>query len=305
MAERLYRLGALLAAVLFWPVVAEAAGPGDTPAENEIVVTGPREPEEAAAEFVGAISVDHDNQIARFENGVCPAAFGLPDAEKTAVEARVREVAGEAGVEVERLACRPNLVIIVAAEPAEFIRTLHRKRPWLFRDLERRDIARLTAALTPGQAWHLLERRESDGRRAEHFVDTRGEFMDAHLTPSHQFSRLKKSMRPALTLAFVVVDLSAVRKLTTAQLADYAAMRTLAMTRASTETTLARSILGLFDDARAGRTPAASLTAWDSAYLKALYATKSVKTAAQQRATMARIAAREWIATVEDAASEP
>src|SRR3546814_14784957 len=79
---------------------------------------------------------------------------------------------------------------------------------------------RLTAASTPGQAWHLLERRESDGRRAEHFVDTRGEFMDAHLTPSHQFSRLKKSMRPALTLAFVVIDLESAKGLTVPQLAD-------------------------------------------------------------------------------------
>src|SRR3546814_11154869 len=70
-------------------------------------------------------------------------------------------------------------------------------------------------------------------------------------------------------------------------------MRTLAMTRPGTAVAAeGRSILGLFDDRRAGRAPAQSLTARDLAYLKALYSTRSVSTAAQQRATMARIAAR-------------
>src|SRR3546814_19328423 len=80
----------------------------------------------------------------------------------------------------------------------------------------------------------------------------------------------------------------------TPQLADDWAMRTSAMTRPVTAVAAeGRSILGLFDDRRAGRAPAQSLTARDLAYLKALYSTRSVSTAAQQRATMARIAARE------------
>src|SRR3546814_20545293 len=71
-------------------------------------------------------------------------------------------------------------------------------------------------------------------------------------------------------------------------------MRTLAMTRPGTAVAAeGRSILGLFDDRRAGRAPAQSLTARDLAYLKALYSTRSVSTAAQHRATMARIPARE------------
>src|SRR3546814_6128144 len=164
MAKRLFRLGALLAASLIAPV-AEAAVAGDAP-DNEIVVTCLRESEAAAAEFVGAISVDHDNQIARFEGSICPAAFGLPGGEKSAVESRLHAVAEEVGIEVGRPDCRPNPVVIVAADPVDFIRTLHRKRPGLFRDAERRDIARLTAASTPGPAWHLPERREAGGRRA-------------------------------------------------------------------------------------------------------------------------------------------
>src|SRR3546814_1012211 len=70
----------LLAASLI-ASVAEAAVAGDAP-DNEIVVTGLRESEAAAAEFVGAISVDNDNQIARFEGSICPAAFGLRSEER-------------------------------------------------------------------------------------------------------------------------------------------------------------------------------------------------------------------------------
>lgn len=281
---------ALVAALLLSPDV-RASPPVETSADKEIVVTGFREPQQAATEFVDAVSVEHEGQIARFESRICPAIFGLPDDRKAAVERRLRKVAEAAGIEVETADCRPNLVVAVAADPVDFVRTLHKKRPWLFRDLRRAAIERLTGTQAPARAWHLVGRRESDGRRAEHFVDTEGVYLDAHLTPSHQFSRLKKSTRPMLNLAFVVVDLPSIVNLTIPQLADYAAMRALAMTRPNAQLAMdGRSILGLFDDRRAGRAPALSVTAWDLAYLRALYATRSVTTAAQQRATMARIA---------------
>src|SRR3546814_12000053 len=97
MAKRLFRLGALLAASLI-ASVAEAAVAGDAP-DNEIVVTGLRESEAAAAEFVGAISVDHDNQIARFGGSICPSTIGLPRGEKSCVESLRHAVAECGGLE--------------------------------------------------------------------------------------------------------------------------------------------------------------------------------------------------------------
>lgn len=299
MAERLIRLAMVAAALSSVP--AAAAPPAAMPPEKEIVVTGVRQPERDAAEFVEAIGVDHQGQIARFEDRVCPALFGLPENQKAAVEARLRKVASAIGIEVEGPGCRPNLVVTVAADPTDFIRTLHRKRPWLFRDLRRAEVDRLEAGRGAARAWHLIGSRESDGRRAQHFVDTQGEYLDAHLTPSHQFSRLKKSTRPMLNVAFVVFELGSVVELTVPQLADYAAMRGLAMTRADPHATAeGRSILGLFEDRREGRAPALSLTAWDLAYLKALYGTRSVTTAARQRATMARMAGQALAAGTEE-----
>ena len=296
MAKRLHGLMALSAALL----LSSTLGAEPPPLDKEIVVTGIREPEKAAAEFVGAISLDHGGQIARFETSVCPALFGLPDDQKAAVEARLREVAKAAGIAVEDPGCRPNLVVTVAADPADFLANLYRKRPWLFHDLTRSEIDMLTTTRAPARAWHLVGRRESDNRVAQHFFDTQGEYNDAHLTPSHQFSRLKKSTRPALTLAFVVLDLPSIVELTLPQLADYAAMRAFAMTRPGTAATIGgRSILGLFEDQREDRSPAASLTAWDLAYLRALYGTRSLTTATQQKATMARLAAQEIARDVE------
>src|SRR3546814_13571411 len=123
MAKRLFSLGARLAASLI-ASVAEAAVAGDA-LDNEIVVTGLRESEAAAAEFVGAISVDHDNQIARFEASLCPAAFGLPGGAKSAVKSRLHAAAEDVGLEVGRPDCRADLVVIVDADPVEFIHTLH------------------------------------------------------------------------------------------------------------------------------------------------------------------------------------
>ncbi|PWG02552.1 hypothetical protein [Sphingosinicella humi] len=298
MAKWLHGLMTPLAVLHALPAAAAPpVGPDDA---KEIVVSGIREPKRAAAEFVAAITLAHEGQIARFETGLCPEVYGLLDDQKAAVVARLREVAETVGLEVRRPGCRPNLVVTVAADPPDFIRTLHRKRPWLFRDLDRAEIERLTTTRAPGRAWHLIGWRESDGRRAQHFTDTQGEYLDAHLTPMHQFSRLKRSKRPTLDLAFVVLDLPSIVELTLPQLADYVAMRSLAMTRPDAPAAAeGRSILGLFEDLRSGDAPAETLTARDLAYLKALYAAGRPTSAAQQRATMARIAGEELAGRVE------
>ncbi len=103
MAKRQLGLVTPLAMLLTWP--AAAAPPAGTDPPKEIVVSGIREPEQAAAEFVGAISLAREGQIARFESSVCPAIYGLLDDQKAAVEARLRQVAETVGVAVQRPGC--------------------------------------------------------------------------------------------------------------------------------------------------------------------------------------------------------
>src|SRR3546814_12856952 len=89
-------------------------------------------------------------------------------------------------------------------------------------------------------------------------------------------------MRPALTLAFAVIDLESAKGLTVPQLVDYWAMRTLAMTRPGPAVAAeGRSILGLFADRRAGRATAHALTARPPAHPNALYSPRRLSQAPQ------------------------
>ncbi|HEV2746698.1 MAG TPA: hypothetical protein VGW34_05295 [Allosphingosinicella sp.] len=285
-----------------WPAL--LLGSGTAPAQelatagaagSDIVVTGTREPRRTLAEFVAAASDDHNGQLARFYTAICPASLGLPEGLGAAIADRVRDIAGAAGIEVAKPGCRPNLLVVVAERGRDFAAAFRDKRPALFRQLGSRELSQLLDTDEPVRAWQLVRLREADGRRAEPFVEGPGYVLDAHLMPSHSSSRLQKSMQPGLAMSFIVFDIGAIEGLTLTQLADHAAMRTLARTRSTAAG--ARSILGLFEDRRAGRRPARALTPRDLAYLKALYRTHGTRTAAQQRRSMARMVERQLAGT--------
>ncbi|HEX8257130.1 MAG TPA: hypothetical protein VF589_05825 [Allosphingosinicella sp.] len=284
-------------AALLLAGTASAEPPRHAEDDPEIVVTGTRDNKCAASDFIDSIMRDHDNQLARFHARICPATIGLPEGHAAAVMNRIRDVAATAGLELAGPKCRPNLVVVVADGGRDFVTAFRKKRPRLFHDLRRRETAELFAAGAPARAWQIVERREADGRVAEPFVEGVGYRPEAHLMPHMQSSRLQKSTRSDLALSFVVFDIAGVEGLTLTQLADYAAMRALASTRPPAKPGGPRSILRLFDDPKQGIAPAAVLTKWDLAYLKALYATNGTMMAWQERGRMVRRVRQELAGT--------
>lgn len=264
-----------------------------------IIVTGSRDRKQAVHRFVRDITVETDDQIAKFPGEVCPAAFGLPSAYAAIVAKRAREVARTAGVPVGKAGCRPNVVIAVADDGHEFVKSLRKARPTLFRALKLPELRRLAEAEGPVRSWQVVEPRGADGRPMERisFIAIGGRLQyigDAYELKHAIGSRVQMATRQDLTLSFVVFDLKAVQGLTLTQIADYATMRALAKTRSVAGTGgAARSILALFDPARDRAGRPAALTRWDSAYLKALYATSNVVAASRQRSEIARMAASE------------
>jgi len=105
--------------------------------------------------------------------------------------------------------------------------------------------------------------------------------------------------RPSVILLTAAIDdvslmeARALKGVTTRQLADYAAMRTFAATGATVGALPAKSILTLFDDGAAPGEAPASVTWWDFAFLKSLYASSGALTASSQRGEMNRIVAKE------------
>lgn len=258
--------------------------------EDNVVVIGTRDTGETASDFVRQITVETDDQIAKFSDDICPASFGMPATYNEEIVGRVRQVAQATGIGVARVGCRPNVVIITADDTGEFIRRLHDERPEMFRGLELSDIRRVMRSDQPIRVWQMVETRGADGRPTQWIELVPGRTVRA-LTGVMP-SLTQESTRQDLAVSFVVFDVDAIEGLTLTQISDYAAMRSFARTGTG-RIPYRRSILTLFDDATPEGVPVDTLTTWDAAYLRALYATNNTVSGARQRSDMARMIERE------------
>ena len=277
------RLAALLA-LAACGVAAARPGAGDG---RDIVVTGTPD-RRAAATFVETVTVETEGQVARFAAPVCPRILGLPADYAATVAQRLRDVARAAGAAVAGTGCTPNILVVVAADGLEAAQALHKTRPRLFDGLTPRRIEALTRGGDAARAWQVVEMRGRDGREAEAIdaIASAGgppRFVkDGHVLQSSLNSRIGLPTRQDLALSVLLVDLDAIAGRSLRQFADYAAMRTLARTRAPAG---GRStILALFEP---GPAPP-GITRWDLAYLKGLYATEAGASADLQRLRIAR-----------------
>jgi hypothetical protein len=268
----------LLAAAL---VAVPAAAQGDAP----IVVTGV---EKQIESFVGALTqASPRGQIARFEKAVCPGAFGMPDAQRAAVDARIRTVVAGVGLKVAKANCKPNLVIMVTPDKAAFLEALGKKRYYMFGDRSPAEVRRILAQPGPATAWQIQAMVNGDGRPI---------FNEAG-TPINRStraqSRITPPARPAFMAAIVVVESKAIEGLSTTQLADYAAMRALArIDPARIDASAPSTILRVLDAAADSEVPV-TLTQWDFSFLKGLYSSPSNLYAPSQRSEIGRVMERE------------
>lgn len=268
----------LLAAAL---VAVPAAAQGDAP----IVVTGI---EKQIESFVGALTqASPRGQIARFEKAVCPGAFGVPDAQRAAVNERIRTVATGVGLKAAKANCKPNLVVMVTPDKAAFLKALGKKRYYMFGNRSPAEVRRILAQPGPATAWQIQEMVNGDGRPIFNEAGTpinRSTRAESRITPP---------ARPAFMAAIVVVESKAIEGLSTTQLADYAAMRALArIDPARIDASAPSTILRVLDAAADSEVPV-TLTPWDFSFLKGLYSSPHNLYAPSQRSEIGRVMERE------------
>jgi hypothetical protein len=282
-------LSLLLAASATLPAHAQQAQPpGAEQTSDAIIVQGVRDQRKEIGRFVDALTGGSKQaQLSRFDEGVCPATIGLGDAQNVAVARRMLDVARAAAIPAAKPGCRPNVLLMVVPDKADLIGQLQRKYPAYFEGMERAEVKRMRRDPSPAAAWHVERRVDADGVEVEHDRTTDQYIVERTDSPS----RLSTASRPQFIASIVVVERRSLGGLTVNQLADYAAMRAFAKTDPGRLNRGAPSILAALEAPMDSPVPL-TLTEWDLAFLKSLYASDGNKSAASQRGEMKQIVRR-------------
>lgn len=276
---------ALFAALLMAPLAPALAQQAQgQPDAEEIVVTG-RQFEEQLNDFVDALTVaPRSETISRFEENVCPAVRGLTASQNDSIAARLRSVATAAGMRVARPGCRANALLIVTDDKSRLISALNLRAGWFFGDLTPTQIRRLARTPGPSAAWQLKGMVDLAGHPLQLDPDT-GYYVGRSTQTS---SRTRPSARWVFDGTVLIVERRALDGLNTTQLADFAAMRLFARTDpARVAGTGAPTILNILEAPMGSEIPL-TLTHWDMAFLRGLYASTSTGYAASQRSEIRR-----------------
>ncbi len=275
----------VLAAISPAPAAAQQGPAAPATTGSTVVVTGRRAPpEKEVRRLTRAVTVPQGEQIARFPDAVCPVSVGMPLDYDERVARRIRADAAAAGVRVAPPGCRPNVTVLVVENGQAIVREIKRSRAWMFAGLDSGRVDRMLADPGPVHAWTATEIRSRDGDRER--IGTMRE--DVPELQVRDASILHLPTRQDINAAVLLIDVDAVIGKTINQIADYAAMRTLAQTRPAAGGD--DTILALFDRA-AGDKPR-GLTGFDAGYLRSLYAGAATDSALAKRERMTRAISR-------------
>lgn len=201
--------------------------------------------------------------VSRWVVPPCPLVAGLTAAQNKAVERRLRAAASEAGTLQPTKDCRPNLTVIFADEPKAFIVKARATRKIAFPGASPLAIERIQNSAEPFRVWQQIEDVPSYGATSQ----DEGGATAFYGAPG---SLIRQTHASGILSATIIVDKRIVSKdemkLTT--LSSYLSMMALSSLFQGSDTSSFPSILKIIKE-----TPSVTseLTAWDRAYLKALY----------------------------------
>ncbi len=263
-------------------------GEDDPPGEGQIIVEGNRaegDQKKVVNRAIRALlQAEGANQYARFEHPVCPSAIGFPEAIGDAIEDRVRIVAEAGGTGAGPQDCKPNLHIVLVDNGPEMIRMVRSKRQGAFGWLQPSERDRIAKEPGPVYNWHAVFPVSAEN----------GEPVDDGFLVTAVASRILQPVTQNIAHAVVLVERKAVDGVTAIQLADFAAMRGMLKVKGPDEGLgKMETIMRLFDAGTMPEDHPPSLSQWDLALLRALYAVRSDRTADRQRSAMVRFVVKD------------
>ena len=269
---------------------------------EEIVVTA-RRVEEAVRAFVGEVTVEagRSDQVARWDQRVCPGVAGLRAAQAQAIADRIAIRALEVGLDVGEPGCAPNILIIASSDSDALARDIvdeHRAMFGYYGDGVTRGRGALTDFVEtprPVRWWHVSQTLTADGFSTSGPRNA-GE-APAVTGPATSLSRINRSTRQDLARAILIVDGRRVSGVSVGALGDYLAMAALAQIDPDADTSAFPTILNVFSQLQPGLT---ALTDWDTSYLQGLYSAPRDRSATSQANAIIRSVAEGQIAPTEN-----
>lgn len=269
---------------------------------EDIVVTGERM-REILRDFVGEVAAASgtEDQLARWDDSLCPAIIGLRNARLAQFMAdRLAQRAFTVGLDVGGPNCRPNALIFVTPDSnqlAQEISTEYREfigynASETSVTMGQEALARFVATRRPVRWWHVSQTVGADGQRlgdGEARQGSGGGFEGAQVLRGPDAGRLRRTTRQDLSRVVIIVDASLSAGVQMDALADYVAMAALAQLAYDADTSQVPTILNLFADRERGAAAPAGLTEWDLAYLRGLYdAPRAARNSRAQEGSIAR-----------------
>lgn len=242
------------------PAPANGTAKSEERANDTVVVIGRRISERNnVRELVVRITRDValDNPIARYADPVCFAVAGLSTAQGLEVADRLAADALEAGVRLAGRVCTPNIFVVFIDDDQKELNQLWKRRPQIFSSYSLSDVKSMMKK--PGPT-HSVLTKSIRGRDGDPIVEK--------TLNVRTDSKIDLPIRMDIDSSILIINRNALIGLTLRQVADYAAMTTLANINYEGEN-IGTSIIGLFRKEKLGLP--SKMTDFDRAYLRAVY----------------------------------
>lgn len=263
-------IGQVVGAILAGVLLAGQDQTGETTLPD-VSVTGARNTVEQTRRFVEEVSErpTHALTLSTWRKPICLQVVNLRESAQAAIVSRIATRAGEAGVAMAPTGCFPNVTVLAtsdgrftASELAEAYRDRFLPSPeYAHGDGE--DLRRFAESEAAVRWWHVAALTDDETGRI--LPPLRNALAQFHDTTGTVF--FGQDQRETILTALVIVDLSRTGGVTDTELGDYIAMVILADIDPEADAGSYPTVLNLWRDGPRGQ----GMTAWDQAYLKALY----------------------------------
>lgn len=277
------------AAALAVPAAAQIGVRGSTSAQrqgdsDEIIVTGEKKKKEIAQVLKKLIEPTGREQLARFEDKVCPMVIGMPRDWTARMTRMIRDNIAAVGGKLEPAGCKPNALAIFIDQPRELVDALHESEPHLF-NMTPREFKQFAALPGPVWSWHVTDMRDRYGNQVAQGSMQGNNFA---VIKNASATRLYSNVREDMLAGFVVIDRQQTVGRTLRQLADLTTMHLLLDVKPGAEKQDMNSILSLFEARGEGRAAPARFSSFDRGVLAGFYTQReNNRSAVQQRENIA------------------